>query len=70
LASAGRFAGDDFSSPFVVDGSYLERFRHSDSLARDGLAMTFASERRPIQAYVSAVADAGLVVDAPRDGRP
>jgi SAM-dependent methyltransferase len=40
LASAGRFAGEDASSPFVIEGSYLEAFRYSDSFARDGLEMT------------------------------
>jgi SAM-dependent methyltransferase len=67
LASAGRFAGEDASSPFVIEGSYLERSWYSDSLARDGLAMTFVSERRPIQSYVEALADAGLVVDRLRE---
>ena len=56
--SAGRFAGDDASSPFVVEGSYFERGRYSDNFVRDGLEMTFVSERRPIEAYVSALADA------------
>jgi SAM-dependent methyltransferase len=67
LASAGRFAGDDASSAFVIEGSYLETFRYSDSFARDGLEMTFVSERRPIQAYVDALAEVGLVVDRLRE---
>jgi SAM-dependent methyltransferase len=67
VASAGQFAGDDASSPFVIEGSYLEPVRYSDSLARDGLEMTFVSERRPIQAYVESIADAGLLVDRLRE---
>lgn len=63
LASAGQFDGDDATSAFVIDGSYLERSWYSDSFARDGLTMTFVSERRPIRAYVDALADAGLVVE-------
>jgi SAM-dependent methyltransferase len=63
LASAGQFDGGEPSSPFVVEGSYLERSWYSDSFARDGLTMTFVSERRPIQGYVDALADAGLVVE-------
>jgi SAM-dependent methyltransferase len=62
LASAGRFVGEDASSAFVIEGSYLESHRYSDSFARDGLEMTFVSERRPIQGYVNALADSGLVV--------
>ena len=63
LASAGRFDGDDPTSPFVIDGSYLGRNRYEDHIERDGLAMTFVSEHRPIQAYVDAVAHAGLLVE-------
>jgi SAM-dependent methyltransferase len=65
--SAGRFAGDDASSPFVIEGSYLERFRYADNLARDGLEITFVSEHRPIEAYVGALADAGLLVERLRE---
>ena len=67
LASAGQFDGDDASSPFVVAGSYLERSWYSDAFDRDGLTMTFVSERRPIQSYVDALADAGLVVERLRE---
>lgn len=65
--SAGRFARDDAMSPFVVEGSYLERFRYEDSLVRDGFAMTFVSEHRPIGAYAGAIADAGMVVERLRE---
>ena len=65
--SAGRFTGDDASSPFVVDGSYLERFRYADNFVRDGLEITFVSEHRPIQAYVNALCEAGLVVEQLRE---
>jgi len=52
--SAGRFAREDADSPFVVEGSYLERFSYADDLLRDGLEITFVSEHRPIQAYAAA----------------
>ena len=67
LASAGRFASEDAESEFVIEGSYLETFRYRDSFARDGLEMTFVSERRPIQGYVSALAHAGLLVERLRE---
>lgn len=65
--SAGRFAGDDADSPFVVEGSYLERSYYADTLVRDGLEMTFVSEHRPIQAYVDALGQAGLLVERLRE---
>jgi hypothetical protein len=67
LASAGRFAGEDASSPFVIDGSYLETYRYSDSFARDGLEITLVSERRPIASYVAALSEAGFVVERLRE---
>jgi SAM-dependent methyltransferase len=65
--SAGRFAGDDASSPFVVEGSYFERFRYADNLVRGGLEMTFVSEHRPIETYVNALGEAGLLVERVRE---
>jgi SAM-dependent methyltransferase len=65
--SAGRFAGDDASSAFVVEGSYLERFRYADNLVRDGLEITFVSEHRPIEAYVNALTAAGFLVERLRE---
>jgi SAM-dependent methyltransferase len=65
--SAGRFDGDEAEAPFVVADSYLERFRYSDNLVRDGLEITFVSEHRPIQAYVDALADSGLLVERLRE---
>jgi SAM-dependent methyltransferase len=67
LASAGQFADDDAASPFVIEGSYLERVRYSDSVSRDGLEMTFVSEHRPIQEYVGALAGEGLVIERLRE---
>jgi hypothetical protein len=52
---------------FVIEGSYLETSRYSDSLARDGLEITLVRERRPIQDYVDALADAGHLVERLRE---
>jgi SAM-dependent methyltransferase len=65
--SAGRFAGDEASSPFVVEGSYLEPSYYADNLVRDGMEITFVSGHRPLQAYVDAVAHAGLLVERIRE---
>jgi SAM-dependent methyltransferase len=67
LNSAGRFDSDDPASPFVIAGSYLDRFRYEDSIERDGLEMTFVSDHRPLQDYVDALADAGLLVERLRE---
>jgi SAM-dependent methyltransferase len=67
LNSAGAFQGEDGDSPFVIPGSYLEPFRYTDELERDGLAVTFASEHRPLEAYVEALAAAGFMVERLRE---
>jgi SAM-dependent methyltransferase len=64
LNSAGRF---EKHGRFVIRGSYLDSFRYSDKVERDGLEMTFESQHRPISAYFDALAGAGLVVDALRE---
>jgi ubiquinone/menaquinone biosynthesis C-methylase UbiE len=64
INSAGRF---EKHGRFVIRGSYLESFRYSDTVERDGLTMTFESQHRPISAYVDALAGAGLVLDALRE---
>lgn len=66
LNSAGDFEGAE-PHPFVIRGSYLERFRRSDPVERDGLAMRFDSEHRPLQDYVDALAAAGLLVERLRE---
>ena len=67
LNSAGRFVGDEADSLFVVEGSYLNRSYYEDRIVRDGLEMTFVSEHRPIQAYVDALAGAGLLLERLRE---
>lgn len=61
LNSAGRFAGEEPDSAFVVEGSYLDRSYHKDNVVRDGLAVEFVSEHRPLHAYTEALADAGFL---------
>ena len=64
INSAGRF---EKHGRFVIRGSYLASFRYTDEVERDGLAMTFESQHRPISAYFDALGKAGLVVDALRE---
>jgi SAM-dependent methyltransferase len=67
LNSAGSFAGDAGDSPFVVDGSYLDRSYYADDFARDGLEITLASAHRPLEAYADALADAGFLIERLRE---
>ena len=74
INSAGAFADNFADAPFVIRGSYLDEFRYSDRIERDGLAMTFHSAHRPLETYVHAFEDADLVLEALRvpafDGPP
>jgi SAM-dependent methyltransferase len=67
INSAGSFDGSDGDSPFVVEGSYLDRSYYADELRRGGLDITFVSEHRPLQAYADALADAGLLIERLRE---
>jgi SAM-dependent methyltransferase len=67
LNSAGRFAQSTPDAPFVIEGDYLGAFPYADALERDGLAMTFHSWHRPLEAYFRALEKAGLLVDALRE---
>jgi SAM-dependent methyltransferase len=69
MNSAGRFEGDleDPRPPFVLRGSWFDRERFSDRCERAGLAMTFHSEHRPLEAYTEALSDAGFLIDRLRE---
>jgi SAM-dependent methyltransferase len=67
INSAGAFESDDPASRFVIDGSYLDRFRYVDTIERDGMEMTFVSDHRALQDYVDALADAGFLVERLRE---
>ena len=67
INSAGRFSERTPEAPFVVQGSYLQPSRYADEVERDGLAMTFHSEHRPLESYVRALEDAGLLIESLRE---
>ena len=67
INSAGAFTDDSADAPFVIRGSYLDEFRYSDRIEREGLTMTFHSAHRPLEAYVDAFEDAGLLLEALRE---
>jgi len=69
INSAGTFVGvkGDPDRPFVISGSYFTPVRYVESVARDGLTMTFHGEHRPLQAYTEALAEAGFVIERLRE---
>lgn len=67
INSAGGFERSEAGAPFVIKGSYLHPFPYSDTVERDGLTMTFHSQHRPLEAYFSALEDAGFLVEALRE---
>jgi hypothetical protein len=46
---------------------YLRERRYEDHVEREGWSMTFVSQHRPLSTYITAFADAGLVLDALRE---
>jgi SAM-dependent methyltransferase len=53
--------------PSPITAPYLVERRYEDRAVRDGLAMTFVSDHRPLSRYVGALASAGLAITAMRE---
>jgi SAM-dependent methyltransferase len=69
INSAGHFETEDADSPFVIKGNYLSASAYADTIERDGLTMTFHSQHRPLQSYVLALEEAGMLIEALREPR-
>jgi SAM-dependent methyltransferase len=67
INSAGQFERESADAPFVIKGDYLHAFPYADAAERDGLTMTFHSQHRPLQAYFSALEEAGFLVELLRE---
>jgi SAM-dependent methyltransferase len=67
LNSAGKFAEESATSPFVIQDTYLDEFTYTDEFSRDGLRIAFHSRHRPIQAYSRALEAAGFVIETVRE---
>lgn len=67
INSAGTFEQASADARFIVQGDYLGAFRYADAVERDGLAMTFHSEHRPLEAYFLALENAGFLVEMLRE---
>jgi ubiquinone/menaquinone biosynthesis C-methylase UbiE len=67
LNSAGRFADESATSPFVIAGTYLGKFDYAEDLTRNGLRRVFHSRHRPLEAYSRALERSGFVIEAIRE---
>ena len=67
INSAGSFEQASVDGRFIIQGDYLGAFQYADAVERDGLAMTFHSEHRPLEAYFLALEKAGFLVEALRE---
>jgi SAM-dependent methyltransferase len=67
INTGGKFETRDPDAPFVIRESYFNRRRYTDAIERDGLRMTFESRHWTLEDYVTAIVDAGLLVDAVRE---
>jgi SAM-dependent methyltransferase len=69
INSAGGFESEHADARFIIMGDYLKAHPYSETVERDGLAMAFHSEHRPLEAYFLALEEAGFVIEALREPR-
>jgi SAM-dependent methyltransferase len=69
LSSAGSFESRTATSPFVIEGSYLDESVTDMIAERDGLAMRFVSRHRPLEAYTEELSTNGLLIERLREVR-
>jgi len=70
INSAGEFEPGpiEMERRFVMyEHSYFEHRHYADDIERDGQAMRFSSEHRPIESYSRALEEAGFVIEAVRE---
>jgi SAM-dependent methyltransferase len=70
FADRGIFADPEPDSPFVLRGNYFGRQRFAGAENRSGLQMHFVGWSQPLEAYVSALEDAGLAITSLREPLP
>lgn len=68
LKSAGAFDRSVATDPpFVISDAYTQARHYTNTRTRDGLSMTYHGIHRPLNAYASALANAGLVIEQLRE---
>lgn len=66
----GRFVESEAGVAFTVRPSYFESRRVEDTLEMDGLSVTCRGWTYTLEDYVTALGNAGMVVEAMREPRP
>lgn len=67
LATVGSFAERDAAAPFVISGSYLDEAPSRLTIDRGGVCLTFHSTHRPLESYLRALEQAGLLTETIRE---
>jgi SAM-dependent methyltransferase len=70
FSDRGHFATTEATSPFVIQDAYFGSKRFEGTEERDGLRMHFAGWSRPLEAYATALEDAGLAITSLREPVP
>jgi 2-polyprenyl-3-methyl-5-hydroxy-6-metoxy-1,4-benzoquinol methylase len=70
FSDRGRFTDAEATSPFVIQNGYFGSMRFEGTEERDGLRMRFAGWSRPLEAYATALENAGLAITALREPVP
>ncbi len=70
ILNGGSFDGDDEDAPYRLRQSYFGSRRFDETFTRGDLRMRFRGWSRPIQDYLGALFDVGLVIDALREPVP
>ena len=67
LRDAGSFAGEGSDDPLVVSRSYFAQRRLELTIARGGFELDFQYWARPLEAYTTALTNAGFALEALRE---
>ncbi|HKM73769.1 MAG TPA: class I SAM-dependent methyltransferase [Stellaceae bacterium] len=70
FSDRGHFATTEATSPFVIQDGYFGCKPFEATEERDGLKMRFAGWSRPLEAYATALEDAGLAITSLREPVP
>jgi SAM-dependent methyltransferase len=62
--------GHPFSEPEEETANYFEGHTFEETVTRNGLAMRFVGQDRPLSYYTGALSDAGFVIEELREPRP